>query len=441
VCKVSRDEKEGNESISILAEGQCEAEHPWAVCEYCKKHPVKDLCLKAGKAEPSRQLPTADDANIPHEECLLLEYLYHPRGLAQTQDKWSIVFPYFIGKLGALLGPAIGGSPVLRDSLLALACFSLSHFVQLKFYLSRLSNIKRTEFYPTSQWDLLVGAYLISLLPSLAPDNERLYRLGQLFDLHKHDWQSTEAPCFVCTLKPYMFRESFRKELALNETPFVSIIMNRFQPSEISYHFSGWGAPVDVLCGGQQTLPSDLIKVWEYLDHAVLLLTTMLRHLARKREHFLTREWTELVTQIVTSVRERRHFPDANLPSIDKWFRSLMSIYVLLLSSLITAPDLISGIQSKKSFLLAALFAQFSMAIAVRLSKKFIACSMLCVVSLIILDPTRPNAHNGILPYLGAENFRCCLADGQRFIGKARRSRRIRNGRIIAKLSAIWRIR
>jgi hypothetical protein len=145
----------------FLANSQCEAVHPWAVCEYCKRHRVEHLCLKVTgfKAEPPRQLPMADDAKIPHEECLLLEYLFHELGFSRHASPTSR-FSRFLRELGTLFRPAVTRSPLLRDSLLAVASFYLCRFVQLKSY---LSNIRPFQSEVRDEGDLLAVYVLLSL--------------------------------------------------------------------------------------------------------------------------------------------------------------------------------------------------------------------------------------------------------------------------------------
>jgi hypothetical protein len=140
--------------LIFLSKGQCEAEHPWVVCEYCKRHRVEHLCLKVAgvKTEPSRQLsPIADDAKIPHEDRLLLEYLFHERGYGREVSSTSF-FPRFIREFGIFFRPMVIDSPLLRNSLLVVAAIRLSRSLQLNSYLSK---IPRNGSEVTKQGDFL----------------------------------------------------------------------------------------------------------------------------------------------------------------------------------------------------------------------------------------------------------------------------------------------
>jgi hypothetical protein len=94
----------GNNSFIFVSENQCEYSNPWVPCKHCETHNnVQFLCLKGRgpkalgpEADPSRRLPTPIDAVIPHEDVLLLHYLYDKNGL-ETDCRDSLLFPTFLG--------------------------------------------------------------------------------------------------------------------------------------------------------------------------------------------------------------------------------------------------------------------------------------------------------------------------------------------------------
>jgi hypothetical protein len=246
------------------------------------------------------------------------------------------------------------------------------------------------------------------------PEKERSSRLRKYSDpvrrhseLGPHD---PEARCLFCTVKPYLQTESIRSALR-KETNFGDI-MHRFQPSDVPHHFEEWAASVEEISDGSNGPLSSHKRLLEYHSTICALLTTMLRQLAGEKSNFLPPEWTTFVAEVAGSKFQNlwERLPEKSFtPEI--WIQALMSSYVLLLSYMITAPNLISGILSTKVFDQAAMTfdlwdgVPIGEALLDELDRRLLVSRILSVMSLVFLNPMRMGSRDGTSLPLGANQY------------------------------------
>lgn len=157
------------ESLNMLT--KCVYESEWLPCEYCTSHQITAPCRKlrgpktAAHAEPSRPIPTADDAVIRTEDALLLDYAYSNNDLSQAWAK------SLFNVMATQYGPSIS-SRSLRHTILALCASFLPqtqfgdsffhHKAEAYRALSRVVQTPRT----ITEADVLAACFLAQLCAS-----------------------------------------------------------------------------------------------------------------------------------------------------------------------------------------------------------------------------------------------------------------------------------
>ena len=102
---------------------KCVYESEWLPCQFCSSRQISGPCRKfrgpkaAARVEPSRPIPTAEDAVIRAEDVLLLDYAYSNEDLSHAWAK------SLFRVMATQYGPNISSLP-LRHTMLAL-CASL----------------------------------------------------------------------------------------------------------------------------------------------------------------------------------------------------------------------------------------------------------------------------------------------------------------------------
>ena len=325
---------------------KCQYSNPWLPCEHCLTHDINYACLKilGSKADPSRPPPTPIDAVIPHEEVLLLQFLYAENGLKE-HIQVRFMLPDIFKKLGAFFGPSIPGSQGLRHFLLSVAYGFVFFPDQENPYYEKFENMSLDI---RNLGDFL-GAILdsrILLIQDHSGSAARLELSVRLMDrqLVRHRKMRTENIYF--TMAPLLFGECILAACLRNRSR-ITDIMDTLPESILSCNFQDWRSAVKAVCGGHTDRELASLQFHRYIDFGITVLTSTIYAMVKRPSNSVPLQWNRLVTELESSVLSDAFLELAEMahegdPSYEK-FRLL---YILLLQSLAREENLVDGILS-----------------------------------------------------------------------------------------------
>jgi hypothetical protein len=343
---------------------QCKADNPWVPCEYCQTHDVEKICVKirGAKADPSRPPPTPIDAVIPHEEVLLLHFLYDKNGYHKRE---KAILGDFFKKLGAYFGPSIPNSQSLRLRMLYLASRVLdlesaaltADSIYDKICQSKLDVANQGDYFAVYLDMLLEIHFWAGNQMSIASDEQASQVLS--FQIHVQ----LDNDLFL-RLRPFLINEMIG--FCFRDRPDFGVTLSSLPDMLSREGYDQWFTSTEVLCDG----PWDPLFGWrvmdEYINLAFWICIRSLRHLVRNLN--LTPGLTKLLASFhsifdlgfpsAARLDIGSEFPPAK-PTLRTRTRPLLLGCIAMLYDLLQTPFATSGIASDEAFETVVQFLQF----------------------------------------------------------------------------------